>query len=99
MFLRHTDKAGTLADTEGGARGKDARDFQKRLLPRFPASCALLYASHPTSLVANAFALRVSSLPTLFLLERQGRKKERKKEIVAKALDGQRYPLPLCKYM
>ena len=35
-------------------------------------------------------------------MRRKGRqkKKERKKErIVAKALDGQRYPLPLCEYM
>ena len=42
-------------------RGKDARDFQRRSLSRFLASRALRYASHPTFLVANAFALRVFS--------------------------------------
>ena len=40
-------------------RAQDARDFQKRSRSRFPAARASRYASHPTFLVANAFALRV----------------------------------------
>ena len=41
------------------SRAKDAQDFQKRSRSRFPAARASRYASHPTFLVANAFALRV----------------------------------------
>ena len=59
-------------------RAKDARDFQKRSRLRFPAARALRYASHPTYLVANAFALRVFSASYTFSFRKKEGKKERK---------------------
>ena len=62
-------------------RGKDARDFQRRSLSRFLTSRASRYASHPTFLVANAFALRVFNASHTFSFFQKERKNERKGEI------------------
>ena len=64
-------------------RGKDARDFQRRSLSRFLASRASRYASHPTFLVAKAFALRVFIASyTFYFRKKKPRKKtkERRQE-------------------
>ena len=57
---------------------QDARDFQNRSRSRFPAARASRYASHPTYLVAKAFALRVFNASYTFSFRKKEGKKERK---------------------